>query len=158
MLSLIVSALVVAGIGSLVWVATRRLAKAIVVTLVLFALAVGGLLGYSYHKAAQHRLAQGMVKVREYPIDVKNMGVSLVTEEYVLYVETKRGLMRKKLSLEITKVQRRDDKKPCVEVWDEVTVDDPHAPKSLWYFGLPLGERQVFSHYVLVLPEHVPIE
>ena len=133
MWSLIISAIVIGVIASIVWMATHRLPAVIGATILLFLLAAGGVVGLSYYMAAQHRKAVATVKAREW------------------------GLGKKKIPMDMTQIERRPRAEPCVEVWEEVTVDDPEAPKSAWYLPMTLGHRQSLSHYVLVVPEEAVV-
>ncbi len=162
MWSLIISAIVIGIIASMVWMATHRLAAVIGVTLVLFLLAAGGVVGLSYYMATQHRKTVDTVKASEWPIDIGSVGgggVSTVADDYVLWVKNKRGgLTQKKIPMSMTRTESRLRADPCVQVWEEVTVDDPDVPKSSWYLRMPLGQRQALSHYVLVMPEDAVID
>jgi len=157
--SLIISAVVIGVIASIVWMATHRLRAVIGSTILLFLLAAGGVVALSYCMATQHRKTVGTVKAREWQIDIANVGgVATVVNDYAIWVKTERGgLRQKKIPMAITQIERRLRAEPCVEVWEEVTVDDPEAPKSAWYLPMTLGRRQSLSHYVLVVPEEAVV-
>ena len=159
MWSLIISAIVIGVSAARVWMATHRLPAVIGATILLFLLAAGGVVGLSYYMAAQHRKAVATVKAREWQIDIENLGgVATVVNDYEIWVKTERGgLGKKKIPMDMTQIERRPRAEPCVEVWEEVTVDDPEAPKSAWYLPMTLGHRQSLSHYVLVVPEEAVV-
>ncbi|MHC4591106.1 MAG: hypothetical protein ACYS8L_00230 [Planctomycetota bacterium] len=156
MLTLVVGGGVLVLLAVVVLLVTRRPSMAIGLPAVLFALLVGGVLGYSYYKAGQWSRVEGERVVKTYPLDLKNVGVEVIGEDYLVYVQTERRYLRKKIPLKDTRVRRFGGKgKPSIEVYEKTIVDDEEAgpERPLWYIRIRRGRRTKFSHYVLNLPE-----
>jgi len=120
---------------------------------------MGCVFGYSWWKAADYQTPEKEIRVSRTVIDAENNGISRLAGHYVVYAVTRRGVRRVKLPMEITRIERHDEKKAYVETYETLWVDDPAAPQKtpLWHLRLRRPDRRTLSHYVIVLPRRVPV-
>ncbi len=159
MLTIIVLSCGAGMLGTLMFLYDRRLVRAIAIPAVIWLIGMGGLVGYSWWKAADYQRLDRERMVSRTRIDAENNGISRLADHYEVYAMTPRGVRRVKLPLASTRIRRAEGKKAFVETWHAMWVDDPSRPPTtpMWHLRLHRGPRELMSHYVIVLPEGAPI-
>ncbi len=152
--------LIAGGVGVvvatvLVWFASHRGGLCLVAFVGLSAALVAGLYAYSYQQAGerQHVVRTEMTESSRIAPDIRD--VELAAGKYSLYVQGSRGPRRRIVAMDDTEVVFDPDATPRLEEWVKVMADDPDCEPSPWLLPVERGERTVFSHYRLVVPDKI---
>ncbi|MFO7959314.1 MAG: hypothetical protein R6X33_19700 [Candidatus Brocadiia bacterium] len=159
MLSVVLISAAAGVVGTILFLQDGRIGHTVAWALGIWVVGMGAVFGYSWWRAAEYQTPAEDIRVARTVIDAENNGISRLADHYVVYARTPHGVRRVKLPIEKTRIERHDKKEAYVETYETLWVDDPSAPEKtpLWHLRLRRPDRQTLSHYVIVLPERVPV-